>query len=65
MREGLFGIDPRPAPGSAMWEAANIETLPNDGFFDPNPGFSGAFGNDLWLYPYSHLSANYKLAGGK
>jgi hypothetical protein len=65
MREGLFGIDPRPAAGSAMWDPANIETLPDDGFFDPNPGFSGAFGDNLWLYPYSHLSANYKLAGGK
>ncbi len=64
MREGLFGIDPRPAPGSAMLVPANVAPVPADPFFE-SVDYVGAFGEDLWLYPYSHLSANYKLAGGK
>ena len=52
-REGATGLDPRPQNTDIL---TGGETLPDDGFFDPNPEFIGAFGNDLWLSDYSILT---------
>mgnify|MGYP005841542005 CR=1 FL=1 len=53
-REGATGLDPRPAGGSPA--LSNAESLPSDGFFDPNPGFKGAFGSELWIDGWSILT---------
>ncbi len=52
-REGIAGIDPTPT-NSAVLNGG--ETLPNDGFFDTDPGFIGAFGGTNWLDGWSILS---------
>ncbi|MBS1271990.1 MAG: hypothetical protein MAGBODY4_01126 [Candidatus Marinimicrobia bacterium] len=53
-REGTPGLDPRPASGSPA--LSNAESLPNDGFFDTDPGFKGAFGSELWIDGWSILT---------
>ena len=51
--EDIVMIDPRPAPGSALLE--DYDEVPDDPFFTP-VNFRGAFGEDLWLSPWSWLA---------
>jgi len=51
-REGITSIDPTPTNNAVLNGGV---TVPDDGFFDADPGFIGAFGADNWLEGWSIL----------
>lgn len=51
--EDLIAIDPRPMPDSVLFD--DFEEVPEDPFFTP-VDFRGAFGEELWLCPWSSRS---------
>ena len=51
--EDLIAIDPRPMPDSVLFD--DFEEVPEDPFFTP-VDFRGAFGEELWLCPWSWLA---------
>jgi len=51
--EDLLSIDPRPSPDSILFE--DYDEVPDHPFFTP-VDFRGAFGEDLWLSPWSWLA---------
>ncbi len=52
-------IDPRPATNGPAYD--NVDTVPADDFFTQTD-FKGAFGDDLWMAPYSWLTEKGRMS---
>ncbi len=52
-------IDPRPATDGPAYD--NVDTVPVDDFFTQTD-FKGAFGDDLWMAPYSWLTEQGRMS---
>ena len=52
-------IDPRPATDGPAYD--NVDTVPADDFFTQTD-FKGAFGDDLWMAPYSWLTEKGRMS---